>query len=184
MKTTLSLLVSFLISFVAADAATSLTFTGKGYITQGQNYYFENITVSSMNPVQHDDIVFSTDSWLLAFNMWSERLHVGMYNNATRWHTGDRVNPTFDIFGDGRGSNQVSGWFNILEIEMNPERNQVIKFAADFMHYSEGMTDRWTSGSLRYNSDIALSPIPEPGPVMISFLSLGLWLRRRRKEEK
>lgn len=189
----LTLLAMIIIKTNASTTTTALVFTGQGYITQGQTYAYSsdvNCTVNAyaFNTTEQDDLMFSfqtpnmTHWWYVGFTKAGERLHTGIYNGATRWHTGDYTNPTFDIFGDGRGSNEVSGWFNILGIEMNPERTQIISFAADFMHYSEGIVSRWTSGSLRYNSSIPLSSVPEPGPVLLSALSLSFWLRRQRKK--
>ncbi len=196
MKNIVSILIGLFCIFVnsAFSAITALKFTGQGFITQGQSYYYNDVNAVanafSINPQEHDDLMFTFETtdlnrshwWAVAFNYWGNRLEVGRYKNAARWHTGYYSQPDFDIFGDGRGSNTVSGWFEIFQIEMSEDRSQVLKFAADFMHYSEGIPERWTSGSIRYNSDVEITTIiPEPGPVMISSLSLLLFLRRRRK---
>lgn len=169
-------------------AATSLTFSGKGYITQGLDYNYDlsnaNV-IAQVNNSNTDDISFSfitpgyTHWWYVSFRPADgQKLQVGMYNNSVRWHGGDNSKSSFDIFGDGRGSNTVAGWFEVLEIEWNPEHTKVLEFAANFHHLSEGIESRYTDGAIRYNSNIA---VPEISSIfMISLSSLGLLRRSRR----
>ena len=118
------------------------------------------------------DAVFATAN--------SQPLTPGEYLGVVRYPFGDATHASMDLYGDGRGSNQVGGWFKVLEISFTPT-GQVQSAAIDFYHLSENIADRWTLGSLRFNSEIALSPVPEPSTTLLGMSPIiGLFLRRRR----
>lgn len=187
----------FLFAFTTAglttsvSAATVLSFYGPGYIAQGKEWiltpeggYFIRADENRgfQNPRHQLGFYFSSGelriSWDLDFSARGEAdLMPGMYLGATRY--GWDNTPKLDLHGDGRGSNQVLGQFTILEMSWN-EDNSPATMAVDFIHFSEGQSTNWTMGSFRYNSDIPLSQVPEPGTVTLLLLPL-LGLTRRRR---
>lgn len=182
---------------IQTHAATSLTFTGKGYISQNQNWSMSAETGYIITPsmgwyedTSGNEISFRFNTstythWFeLAFQAVNdERLEPGMYLGVGRYPYIylDAPQPTMYLSGDGRGSNQVGGWFQVIEIDWLPS-GFIQKVAIDFYFLHEGNPDSWTFGSLRYNSDTPINPasVPEPG-TLISFVGLlGLGLVRKR----
>jgi hypothetical protein len=169
-------------------AATSLTLKARGWMVQGSEYFYNstnsNATVQINDPAK-DDVTFSFITpeyahwWFVSFRPADgTKLKVGTYENAVRWHVGQNSRNTFDIYGDGRGSNQVGGWFEVLEIEWNPQHTELTKVAIDFHHLSEGIDSWRTDGAIRLNSNI---PVPEVSSLGLILLSgLGLLRRTRR----
>jgi hypothetical protein len=92
-------------------------------------------------------------------------MQVGQYLNATRYPFQEPQAPGLDVFGNGRGSNIVSGSFEILEVSLGPD-NSLLSVAVDFVHYGEGLLSWWVIGGFRYNSSIpvpaGLEPTPQP----------------------
>lgn len=103
---------------------------------------------------------------------------VGYYPNARRdiWPQ----SPGLDFSGQSRGDNDLSGWFRVLQCDLNASGN-VASYAVDFMQYDELATYAWNYGSLRYNSDIPITPIPEPTTstlLLLGMLVIGSYRRR------
>ncbi len=71
----------------------------------------------------------------------------------------------------GRGDNQISGWFNVLEATYSPIDGSVVSFAVDFQQYDELSTTNWTEGSIRYNSSIPVT-VPEPSSAALMVLAI------------
>lgn len=111
-------------------------------------------------------------------------LHVGLYSNATRFPFNSPTRPGLNISGNGRGNNTLGGWFNVREIVYGPG-NDITKFAVDFRQFDESPNQTGPSlyGSLRFNSSIAITPVPEPetyAMLGIGLLALAV-VRKRRK---
>jgi hypothetical protein len=109
------------------------------------------------------DVSFSSTSpttwWTLNFGAAGNvPLAAGAYENATRFAFAPGNG--LDVHGDGRGCNQVTGRFVVLEIAMNPD-NSVQRFAADFEQHCEDGTPG-LFGAVRYNSTIS-SLVPFSG---------------------
>lgn len=117
-------------------------------------------------------------------------LHLGLYDRATRWPFNSPTRPGLDVSGTGRGNNTLYGWFNILELDYNATTGALDAFAVDFRQYDEATGPNGPSlyGSLRFNSDIAINPVPEPSTYAMMFGGLGVLAfcarRRQHKADK
>ncbi|GGX96885.1 PEP-CTERM sorting domain-containing protein [Massilia dura] len=136
------------------------------------------------------------DSWTFQFAAPSynpvtntndgQALQAGFYDRATRFPFNSPTRPGLDVSGNGRGNNRLYGWFNVLEISYGVT-GDLESFAVDFRQYDEANGPYGPSlyGSLRFNSDIAINPVPEPATyaMLAGGLALvGFAARRRRKE--
>ena len=74
----------------------------------------------------------------------------GLYEGATRWPFQSPTAPGLSVSGDGRGCNNLTGRFRVLEAEFAPS-GQVMRFAVDYEQHCEGMVPA-LFGSVRYNS--------------------------------
>lgn len=172
-----------------SNSATFLTFGGKGFITQNKEYYLPSDSgyINSTLNAETSSVTFRfiNDS---TYSFWSvtfrspvgQSLSPGLeYLGAARFQFENNGGPTLDISGDGRGSNQVSGSFKVLELTWTP-KGHVATAAVDFVHFNEKLSSQWTMGSLRYNSNIPAGAIPEPSSFILAFIGLGLVARRKR----
>ena len=73
------------------------------------------------------------------------------------------MRPACRRYGDGRGDNQSTGTFNVLDIQYG-SGSTITSFAADFVQFDELSTSAWNIGSIRYNSTV---PIAYPAPPVI-----------------
>jgi len=193
------MLFSFIVFTSIAHADTLFYYTSSplSYIGGG-----EAVTVTpsdgfvfdvSINPDQGvsfwiDDITNNPDFWLRRW--WyldfagplDESLQVGHYGNATRYPFQDFSEPGLQFGGNGRGNNELSGYFDVLEVNYDVSGN-VLAFAADFMQYDEGDQDWWNYGSVRYNSTIPTTVVPEPISSTL-FIVGGATLGYRRFRKK
>lgn len=122
--------------------------------------------------------------WFVDFSApFDATLLVGFYDHATRWPFQEPENPGLDFGGNGRGNNALTGFFEVLEA-LYADDGSVLRFAADFTQFDEGIAAWWNRGSIRFNSDIPLrtAQIPEPatGLVLLSALIAAGWLRSGR----
>ncbi len=95
--------------------------------------------------------------WGLDFEaIEGQELVPGTYLNATRYP----FNPTnvngLSVSGDGRGCNQLSGQFTVLEAVYNSSDGSVQSFAADFEQHCENAIPA-LFGQVRFNSNVPLS---------------------------
>jgi len=94
-------------------------------------------------------------------------LELGKYENTARWPFQGPNQPGLTFWGDHRGDNRDSGFFEVLEISFSAI-GQINHFAVDFTQYGEENPDWWLHGQLRYNSDIPLpSSVPEPSTLLL-----------------
>ena len=106
---------------------------------------------------------------------------VGYYSDVTRWpFMGNGAG--MDFTAPGRGDNQLSGWFNVLEAIYSPIDGSVESFAVDFRQYDELSTTDWTEGWIRYNSSIAVD-VPEPSSVALALAAtIAIFLVRKARK--
>ena len=79
---------------------------------------------------------------------------VGDYENAERDAFKSAGHPGLELYGDGRGSNTLTGDFQVLEVQFDNNGN-LLKFAANFDQHSEGGVPA-LHGQVRYNSTVPL----------------------------
>jgi hypothetical protein len=103
-------------------------------------------------------------------------LKVNFYDGATRWPFNSPTKPGLSISGAGRGDNQLSGWFNVLDVQYGTG-GSITSFAVDFRQYDENLTQSGPSlyGSLRLNSSIPLTLIPVPEPATAALMVGGVF---------
>ena len=108
------------------------------------------------------------DWWYLDFGASdASQLHTGYYMDATRFPFNISYDPAvqstngLSFYGDGRGDNQLDGWFEVLEAKYAIDGTP-IAFAADFVMYDENNRNWWNQGEIRYESSIPFSnTVPE-----------------------
>lgn len=100
----------------------------------------------------------STDPsfWELYFSAPAgQPLKPGIYEGAVRYAGVSSIDlPSFDVFGEHRGSNVVTGRFLVLQAEYDSGGN-IQKLAVDFELHSESLPPA-LFGSVRYNSFVGL----------------------------
>jgi hypothetical protein len=188
------LIVSNCICCASLDAADILYFVGSptSFVSRGQTWLLSADTGYSFLGIRHFDQAELTNSvqfqvsnavpgafWDLDFVGPNFSLPVvGSYPNAVRFPF-QYTQTGMVLDGDGRGDNTLTGSFQVLEAVFDGSGN-LQKFAADFVQYDEGFLDRWNIGSIRFNSDIPITPVPEPSTVAPAALgAAALYLARR-----
>lgn len=107
-------------------------------------------------------------------------LKPGFYDNATRHPFNSPTRPGLTFSGNGRGNNQLGGWFDIREVTYDKSFMEILSLAVDFRQFdeSEQMVGPSTFGSLRINSDIplnyTLAPVPESKTYAMLLMGLTL----------
>lgn len=97
----------------------------------------------------------ASEFWSLSFaTADGAPMVVGAYENAIRAPFREHQNG-IDVGGDGRGCNQITGRFDVLEIQADANGN-LLRFAVDFEQHCEGPASPPLFGSYRLNSTIAL----------------------------
>ena len=166
------------------------------YIGQGRDYYFDGskglfgarqayfgnptylnraVTISFLDPGY-------SEYWYLNFSsaQLGRNLAKGSYT-AQRFPFEQIGFAGLDISGDGRGSNRLTGFFSILDLEFGLS-GSVTRFAAEFEQHSEGNTPSLT-GRVSYNSEAFNPAIPEPTTLTLfglGLITLVLGARRRK----
>jgi hypothetical protein len=177
-------------SFAAITALAMRSDPGD-WVGQGNSYYFdlENCDFG-VGEITNTQIRFQlsphpgtgSSFWFLTFSSTrpftsSPPLATGQYLNATRWPFQPTGQPGLDVWGDGRGSNTLTGQFEVLELDRsNPF---AIKFAVNFEQHTEGDTPG-LYGQLRYNSSIPI--VPEPSSLLLIVAAGGFLSGRRYRK--
>jgi hypothetical protein len=144
-------------------AATSITMTSDlgDYIGGGRSYLFEPLdgVISAAVTGGHVEVSFrGDDDWTYDFSSANNsQLVPGPYNGATRWPFNNGGNG-LDVSGAGRGSNTLTGRFDVLEADYATD-GSIDRFFADFEQHSEGNTAA-LRGQVRYDRADAV-PTPD-----------------------
>lgn len=90
----------------------------------------------------------------------------GEYEKATRWPFQAPAEPGLSVYGNGRGCNQLTGRFKVLEAAYGPG-GEVIRFSAEFEQHCEGGAPA-LFGKVRFNALTTETPLytftPTPPP--------------------
>ncbi len=156
---------------LSSEEGTSFTFYYYGgemdYITQGDENLISDATGSiaitllddeSTARIEVDDPSLVTGWRVVMGALDGNVLSVGRYVDATRWPFNDIDEPGLSFSGEGRGCNQLDGWFDVLEIEKNGQ--EVTRLAANFRQNCENQQEEWSCGQIRYNSDVPVTLKP------------------------
>lgn len=118
----------------------------------------------------------------------AQPLAIGLYDNAAPSRSRSPTRPALEVSGSGYWEYDSSGWFNVLDVAYNAATGDLERFAVDFRQVGNPRDPVPSSlfGSLRFNSDIAITPVPEPHTYAMLLGGLGVvavGLRRRRRGE-
>jgi hypothetical protein len=110
--------------------------------------------------------------WNVSFAMpMGQTLAAGTYAGVTEFPFQPTNAAGLRFEGNGRADDQITGGFQILEIDFDGA-GQVDSFAADFLQNDETHSDWWNVGSIRYNSDAPLAATPEPSATALSLFGI------------
>ena len=157
----------------AHGAATtgSAPFTGANFVSepgdslgQGLDYSFPTVTYTGLRSGYP---TFSVSNATDQFDVWlaaptGEPLVPGTYTDAERFDFRSAGFPGLDVFGDGRGCNQVVGSFTVYDAAYGGDGN-VTSFAAQFFDHCEG-DDPALMGDISFNSSATVPPLPATAP--------------------
>ncbi|MBN8711675.1 MAG: hypothetical protein J0I10_20055 [Verrucomicrobia bacterium] len=183
----------------AQERRTEFFFSGPGYVSAGRTELLTTAEYDFVAQLDDSTGINFTMTGLQALDSWSvdvgtadgSMLQVGLYTGATRYpfnlapHDGLPTTPGLSFSGDGRGANDLTGWFRVLEAEYSVETGVVTAFAVDFFQIDDGVEGGWNVGSLRYNSTVPtnLDPVPEPSACALLGIAAGsllVWRGRGR----
>lgn len=172
-------MLTITVSSTAPSAATAFYYNGVGYISGGgsgldtpANGYTFTASKNYDNGVSVSLQQGTAGEWDIETAAPANALLVlGPYLGATRFPFQSSNTPGLSWSGNGRGDNQSSGAFNVLDIQYG-SGSTITSFAADFVQFDELSTSGWNIGSIRYNSTV---PISYPAaPVIVSASSSAL----------
>lgn len=190
-----------ILTIVAPAATTIISFGGPGYVTQGISFTYSpglnggGANGSSANSGTDWNFWFYNNlgqqCWIDFSAPKNKLLTVGKYENIVQYTKSTPVlnKPSFNLTNVYNGNYRTlfpipSGYFNVLE-NVEGQYSTPLRFAADFVTYDS--TGQPTAGSIRWSSDIPLTPIsqlliPEASTSFLFTFVLGLSLCRRRRD--
>ncbi|MGC4886379.1 hypothetical protein [Micromonospora sp. DT227] len=158
-------------------ASGSVTFSGDqgDYITGGGSYAYsvadgDQLTTSASTDASHVSVNvngYGGDWWYLDFDApGSQPLTPGTYENATRYPF-NGAGPGLSLDGNGRGCNELTGTFTVLNAAFGPN-GYVQTFDATFEQHCEGGT-----AAARGEVHIANPPAPAPLDLALAVATQG-----------
>lgn len=183
----LAILVIFLVNCVSlqADGGTNRKVTALymiseegDWIGQGENrVYYEgydgHFTINSEPNIIRIGFNDGYENWSIEFKAPEKQiLEPGIYKDAERYPFQGSFQPGLNFSGNARGSNSLTGEFEILEITYNNE-GKIESFAANLIQNSDRSKGCLFS-SIRYNSSVSLEPLfyetfEKPGPIVATY---------------
>ena len=127
------------------------------WVGQGLTYWYDeataSITTGSLGTVL-DVRIEGVEQWNARFALpagasWGP----GMYAGAQRYPFQLSSRPGLSFTGEGRGCNTLTGWFEIVELQV--VASTVLRLAVDFVQHCEGGTPA-LFGVIRINSSVPL----------------------------
>lgn len=139
------------------------------YPADGYTFTFNSIWVSGDQPLSSGtlevDIMKASSYYALIISMpTTSTPTVGLYTDVGRWAFQDVGQAGMSFVANGSGYNNLDGWFNILEFQHSDD-GKVISLAIDFYQHAKDYAvpmNPWEFGSIRYNSTVSITPVPEP----------------------
>jgi hypothetical protein len=176
MKSILNAIAQFFLSFGGlrkknAEKITGFYFVGSSasWVSQGRSELLTPQDGWAIKPSVNSDgnvVSFRIENskqkeyWNLDFaSPKGKKVHVGEFDNSTRYPFQQETAPGLDFSGCHRGNNRLTGRFSVIEAVIRG--NEVISFAADFTQYDEDQESRWNFGCIRFNSNISFTPPAE-----------------------
>lgn len=162
--------VLFSSSVTAAETMTRLTLTGPAgeYISQGQTLVFTREDGNLMlyhGPNTQNGINFRfytpnfSHNWTVEFGgPDGTSPQVGLYTDAQRFPFAAPGHPRLNIYGDGRGCNELTGSFEVKLVTYNGD-GAVISLWVTFTQFCDGQTMPLT-GELIFNLDPSVPTKP------------------------
>ena len=184
-------------SSATAAIANQLAYSGDGYVAGGKTDTVSSLDGFDFTVSQSDrhslsfyinDFASNPDFQDTQFFMLmlaapsNTELQAGLYQGASRAPFQGAQEPGLWFAGNGRGSNQITGEFRILEITFDGDR--LASLAVDFVQNEENGYLGQTVGSLRYQSMMPLSPVPEASAFTMALIALGGVVTVCRRREK
>jgi hypothetical protein len=143
------------------------------YIGAGRSYLFTE-----------DDALFTTrlgygggvDTFVQESDLWNatfappngSQLQKGTYEDAQRAPFREGKHPGIDVSGAGRGCNEISGRFTVLEFSYDYTTGEIQHVAIDFEQHCEGGNPA-LYGQLRYHATVGPDgqPVATPNPAAV-----------------
>ncbi len=164
--------------------SSDLSATGEGRTVYGtpSDYYLGFFETAGRWSINARIVGITTaDSWEIDIcSPTLLALTPGTYQNAERYGFTAAGRPGLNFHGNGRGNNTLTGSFTIQEISFLPNLNKIDKLALDLVQYDNGNTASWNRISFRFNSNIPINGIPEPGVSSLALLAGSLMFRRKK----
>ncbi len=152
-----------------ATGQTSLSFNGNGYIYAGTHTWTPvdgRFTATAQTYQAVGNVVTVTfeggaDDWTLNFAApQGQVLTAGItYAGATRYPFQSPTGPGLDVSGDGRGSDDLTGQFTVLQATYNAD-GSVNRFAASFQQLNENNPSDALNGTVYYDYVPAGAAVP------------------------
>jgi hypothetical protein len=159
-------MVAFGPSRATAAPSTGASFVSEAgdFLGQGEIYEFPTVTYTGLRAGYP---TFSVSNSTDQFDVWfaapaGEALVPGAYTDAENFDLRSAGFPGIDVFGDGRGCDQIVGSFTVYDATYDGN-GDVLSFAAQFFIHCEGHYPA-LMGNISYNSDTTIPPIPASAP--------------------
>jgi hypothetical protein len=152
-------------SHAPAQSALYFSGTANSWVTHGETELITpaNGAITFNNGYSYDQglhlniTTTAGENWALDIGTSNRGpLTVGFYTNATRFPFNNGSTPGLSFTGNGRGDNQVAGWFNVLGVTYS--NSTLISASVDFVQYDETLLYEKTSGFIRYNTNATIAP--------------------------
>lgn len=182
----------FVLAAPAATTSFSYTATSGSWVGDGVTSFYQSPSTGwTFNGTVSSDQTFvdltanatasASQSGPQEFELWlkapaGQTLQVGDYPEAERYPFEPSNVPGFWLFGNGRGDNVDTGYFDVLDFSVGPQ-GTLNSFAVQFQQFDEGNPNEWVQGLWLYNSSV-----PEPTSSVLLAATVGFGLLRRTRQ--